>query len=137
MAFSSIGQRVKISNHCKILHSHVAKIALLNLFYCNIKLKIFKIVKIVLFLKVSLLRFDICKLFFRVNPVLIELFLYRSKGQKFELTTVKFSILTEPHNVSLGFGIIDQTFQFYHFIFANAETRTGFDTFDLNFGRGN
>ena len=60
-----------------------------------------------------------------------------SKGQKFELTTVKFCILTEPHNLSLGFGVIDQTFQFHHFVFANAETRTGFDTFDLNFGRGN
>ena len=57
--------------------------------------------------------------------------------QKVELTAVKFCILTEPNNLSFGFGLMDNTLQFHHFIFTNTESRTGFDTFDLNFGWGN
>ena len=50
------------------------------------------------------------------------------------LTTVEFGIFTEPDNSCFRFGMVNYTFEFYHFIFSNTESGTGLDTFNLDPG---
>ena len=67
---------------------------------------------------------------------IIDVFQFQSKGSKWKwvLTTVKLGVFTKPDNGGFRFGIVNYTFEFNHFIFSNAQSGTGFDTFNLYLG---